>query len=224
MLKMKKDDNFLTLILLTAIFLIGGALLYTSGPRLQETSVGQLESAVLPQGGITLPIKWGDLGVQLVNAGVIDPRKLEAIYQDRGGLPEEAKTLLYEQRNVPVKMTPENANTLLNIFWAFGLANKNPILEDGPMMSYGDPSNFASTGGWTLAMGDAMNHYSKHSLVALNAEQQKLVERVSQNIYRPCCNNPTYFPDCNHGMAMLGLLEMMAANGVSEEEMYKVAL
>ena len=65
-----------------------------------------------------------------------------------------------------------------------------------------------------MAKGDAMEHYSKHALIALTAEEQDLVNRVSLNIYRPCCNNPTYFPDCNHGMAMLGLLELMAAQGL----------
>lgn len=69
-----------------------------------------------------------------------------------------------------------------------------------------------------------MDHYSMHEFVVLNAEQQSLVEQVAQNIYRPCCGNSTYFPDCNHGMAMLGLLELMAANNVPEDEMYKVAL
>jgi len=47
---------------------------------------------------------------------------------------------------------------------------------------------------------------------------------VSQGIYRPCCGNSTYFPDCNHGMAMLGLLEIMASQGVSEKDMYQSAL
>ncbi|HEY4504655.1 MAG TPA: hypothetical protein VJI73_02695, partial [Candidatus Paceibacterota bacterium] len=75
-----------------------------------------------------------------------------------------------------------------------------------------------------LAQGEAMNHYSRHPFVVLTPEQQQIVERVSKNIYRPCCNNPTHFPDCNHGMAMLGLLEIMASQGVSEKEMYKVAL
>ncbi|MBI2406221.1 MAG: hypothetical protein HYV25_01400, partial [Candidatus Harrisonbacteria bacterium] len=51
-----------------------------------------------------------------------------------------------------------------------------------------------------------------------------MVERVAKGIYRPCCGNSTYFPDCNHGMAMLGLLELMAAQGVSESDMYRAAL
>src|SRR3989338_6703747 len=116
------------------------------------------------------------------------------------------------------------ARTPLNLLWALGLANKNPILETGPMAQYGDMGNFASTGGWTLAKEGAMDHYSRHKFFNLTPEQQKLVERVSKNIYRPCCDNPTYFPDCNHGMAMLGLLELMASQGISEEHMYRTAL
>jgi len=133
-------------------------------------------------------------------------------------------------------MTQENAGTILNLLWAFGLGNKNEILEKGPMVNYdgreaGSPAealakagNFASTGGWTLAKGNAMDHYSKHSFVTLTPDQQAMVERVAKNIYRPCCGNSTYFPDCNHGMAMLGLLELLASNGVSERDMYKIAL
>ena len=75
-----------------------------------------------------------------------------------------------------------------------------------------------------MAQGNTMNHYSKHEFISLTPEQQQLVEQVSWNIYRPCCGNPTYFPDCNHGMAMLGLLELMASQGVNEEDMYKAAL
>jgi len=90
--------------------------------------------------------------------------------------------------------------------------------------SYGGAENFASTGGWTLARGNAMEHYNMHKLIALTSEQQTLVDRVSRNIFRPCCGNSTHFPDCNHGMAMLGLLELMASQGVSEQDMYKTAL
>lgn len=89
---------------------------------------------------------------------------------------------------------------------------------------YGGAGRFASTGGWTLAKDDAMNHYSKHKFVTLTYEQQKLVEQVSKNIYRPCCGNSTHFPDCNHGMAMLGFLEILASQGVGEKEMYSAAL
>ncbi len=158
---------------------------------------------------IALPINWGDYSAQMQKLGVIDPQKMNVTV------------------NGPrIIMTKENSHELLNLFWAFGLANKNPILKEGPMMDprYGGAQGFASTGGWSLAAGDPMSHYNTHEMVTLTPDQQALVERVSKNIYRPCCDNSTYFPDCNHGMAMLGLLELMAAQNVSEQEMYGVAL
>ena len=181
---------------------------------------------VFPQDGVVLPIRWGNIGYQMVQAGVIDMQKFEMLYKTRGGLSSEMRKLLTDGENGYLVMNEENAGVLLNMLWAFGLANKNPILEQGPMMDprYGGAGRFASTGGWTLAQGNAMDHYSAHQFVTLTGEQQLLVERVSKNIYRPCCDNPTYFPDCNHGMAMLGLLELMAASGVPEEEMYRIAL
>jgi hypothetical protein len=59
--------------------------------------------------------------------------------------------------------------------------------------------------------------------VRLTPAQQERLEAVAANVYRPCCNNPTLFPDCNHGMAMLALLQLLAAQGASEEEMYDAA-
>ena len=181
---------------------------------------------VFPQDGVVLPIRWGNIGYQMVQAGVIDMQKFEMLYKTRGGLSSEMRKLLTDGENGYLVMNEENAGVLLNMLWAFGLANKNPILEQGPMMDprYGGAGRFASTGGWTLAQGNAMDHYSAHQFVTLTGEQQLLVERVSKNIYRPCCDNPTYFPDCNHGMAMLGLLELLVAQDVPEEDIYRTAL
>ena len=171
-------------------------------------------------------LNWGNLGAQMVEAGVIEKEKFESLYAQRGGLSEADQKLLSGSNNRNLVITQENSGVMLNLLWAFGLGNKNPILENGPMVDsrYGGAGNFASTGGWTLAKGNVMDHYNRHSFVTLTEEQQALVERVAKNIYRPCCNNSTYFPDCNHGMAMLGLLELMASQGVSEQDMYKVAL
>ena len=185
-----------------------------------------LKEVVLPSAGLTLPVVWGDLGRQMVEAGVIDKKKLEAIYSQRGGLTDEDKRLIYGSGNGKLKITLRNRNLVLNLLWALGLSNKNDILRKGPMMSrsFKAAARFASTGGWTISQGKPMDHYSRHKFLELDKEQQALVERVSRNIYRPCCNNPTYFPDCNHGMAMLGLLELMASQGLGEEDMYRIAL
>ncbi|MBI2036994.1 MAG: hypothetical protein HYT14_01375 [Candidatus Liptonbacteria bacterium] len=167
----------------------------------------------------------------MVEVGAIDPVKMEALYKDRGGFPDEYRKMLERNADEKLVITNWNSGYLLNLFWAFGLANSNPILEDESEMmnpgysGAGPPAGgFASTGGYSLARGPSMDHYNKHALVALTAEQQALVDRVSRGIFRPCCGNSTHFPDCNHGMAMLGLLELMASQGVSEQDMYKTAL
>lgn len=171
---------------------------------------------------IKLPIKWADLGKKLIDSGVIDKNKFDEIM---GTLPDSDKKLMEDTNNGEIIMTEQNSRLILNLLWGFGLANKNDVLDKGEMMQ--DPSqtgNMASTGGWSISADEPMTHYSKHNFVSLSPEQQKMVEEMSKNIYRPCCNNSTHFPDCNHGMAMLGLLELMSANGVSEKEAYKVAL
>lgn len=197
---------------------------YQSSEKQQNEAV--LNETMLPSQGVTLPVKWGDLGKQMVDAGVIDGAKFEAVYAQRGGLDAAGKNLLYGANNGALVINEQNSGLLLNLLWALGLGNKNEILEKGPMMDkqYGGADRFASTGGWTLAKGGVMNHYSMHAFMTLTPDQQTLVARVSQNIYRPCCGNSVYFPDCNHGMAMLGLLELMVSQGASEAQMYKTAL
>lgn len=200
---------------------------YAARSSAQSAISTQLEESVIPSKGVELPVTWDDLGKRMVELGAIDADKMAALYQNRGGFSAEYKKLLLQGGNGKLTMTRENAPYLLNLLWALGLANKNVILEDKTEMmnpEYGGAGNFASTGGWTIAKGDAMTHYNMHKLVTLSAEQQQLVDRVSRNIFRPCCGNSAHFPDCNHGMAMLGLLELMAAQGVGEEEMYKAAL
>ena len=237
---MKKSKSLEISILLSSLLIVG-ALVYSANARKEvrgktETVAktnktekiieDNYEQKVIPEDGVVLPAKWGDLGAKMTSVGVIDKIKLEELYASRRGLNGEERKLLERLDNCYLKITPENSGFVLNLLWALGLCNKNEILDNGPMTDkkYGGAGGFASTGGWTLADGGAMNHYSKHRFIVLTPEQQALVERVSKGIYRPCCGNSVYFPDCNHGMAMLGLLELMASQGVSEEEMYKAAL
>ncbi len=233
----RKDVLFAQSILVSSIIL-AGAWIYTAqlkaGPLQKVTTasgqsqnqVSALEEQVLPSEGITLPVTWGALGKKLVDAGVIDANKFEAIYNQRGTVTEEYKSLLLGSSNGKLKMTSANSGYLLNLLWALGLGNKNAILETGEMVdpAYGGAGKFASTGGWTIAVGNPMDHYSKHVFFTLTDAQQALVDKISRGIYRPCCGNSVHFPDCNHGMAMLGLLELMASQGVSEQNMWKTAL
>jgi len=60
-------------------------------------------------------------------------------------------------------------------------------------------------------------------LIPLTVKQQKMVEEVAAAVYRPCCNNSTLFSEGNHAMAMLGLLELMASQGVTIDHLFETA-
>lgn len=217
--------------------MLSGALIYNSRLKIPDnvrtlTTLSEkipktiLEEKVLPSNGVELPVTWGDLGKKLVSSGAIDGDKFRALYAVRG-FTDEYEKLLSGDNNGKIVINEDNAGYILNLLWALGLSNANPILTDPKEMkspNYGGASNFASTGGWPLAVGNAMEHYNRHIYFDLTLEQQVLVDKVSRGIYRPCCNNSTHFPDCNHGMAMLGFLELMASQGVSEKDIWKATL
>ncbi|MDO9547333.1 MAG: hypothetical protein Q7J07_11385, partial [Pelolinea sp.] len=119
----------------------------------------------------------------------------------------------------------DNAYFLLNFLWTVGLSSKNPVLDYGPIQQYGEngPTGFASTGGWSLATKPVNEIFSSLDSIILTSEQQNRVEEAVKLVYRPCCNNSTHFPDCNHGMAMLGLFELMASKDLDLEEMLETA-
>lgn len=214
------------LLLLLAADMAGFKVSRSEKPVAKDTqgAVVQKERTVLQ--AVELPAVWGDLGAQMVAAGVIDSAKFEALYAGRGGLTSEERQFLTGKVDGKIIVTEKNSGVMLNLLWALGIGNKNVILEKGQMTDprYGGAGGFASTGGWTLAKGDAMKHYSAHSFITLTPKQQAMVESTSGTIYRPCCDNPAIFPDCNHGMAMLGLLELLASQGASEGQMYTAAL
>lgn len=198
-----------------------------SGQDQQEHSgMEALAEQINPKDGFELPATYGEIGPRLVEAGAIDLNQFVKLYQELGKpLSKEQLKILTQGSSDPIVINQDNQHFLLNLFWAFGLANQNKVLTDGPMMREGKDGvvNFASTGGWTIAAKPIIDIYASSSIVSLNDEQQKLLEEVAQGVYRPCCDNPTHFPDCNHGMAMLGLLELMASQGASADEMFQAA-
>lgn len=192
----------------------------------QKKELAALYKQVNPKDGYALPVSYGDLGPRLIEGGVIDYEAFAAIYANSGSPLSEAQVeILTKGSDEQIVIAAENAHFLLNYFWAVGLANKNPILTEGPIVqnSGGQIERFASTGGWTLASKPIAEIYASADLIPLTSEQQARVEEVAAGVYRPCCNNPTLFPDCNHGMAMLGLLELMASQGASTDQMFEAA-
>lgn len=178
---------------------------------------------IFPAEGYTLDVSYGDIGPKMIEAGVIDLEKFKTVYENSGKpLTDEQLKILTEGSDEKIMVNKDNSYFLLNFFWAFGLGNSNEILDSGPLAEYEeDLGNFASTGGWSLAKSDPMDYYSKTKMAVLNEDQQKTLDEVTYNVYRPCCNNSTAFADCNHGMAALGLAELMAASGSSTEEMFE---
>lgn len=199
--KIFSNQNAVPIAIVIAGVVIAGALVYNAGNQSLQTQTEknttlQNGQATLIDGGKILPLEAEEkMLATLVANGSIDPSKLSQV-------------------------------TELNLLWAYGLANKNQILESGPIMDaqYGGPKNMASVGGWSVTTGSVMDHYSKHNLATLTPDQQALVEKMAKGIYRPCCNNSTHFPDCNHGMAMLGLLEYLTSQGATEDQMWNAAI
>lgn len=197
-----------------------------TGQGKSTVNYAALIQEVNPPQGYKLPATYGDLGPRLLEGGAIDYEKFAAVFQSGGEPLTNAEIqALKSGSSEPILINADNAHFLLNFFWAVGLANKNTILTQGPMMqnSNGQIENFASTGGWTLASKPVKDVYASLALISLTPEQQARVEQVAAAVYRPCCGNPTLFPDCNHGMAMLGLLELMASQNASAEQMFAAA-
>lgn len=221
--------------ILAAIFLAPQIAKFRAGKLTTTTQSGTTQATTIskdnlfeevnPVSGFEIEVPYGNLGPKMVAMGVIDADKFKSTYaKSNQPLTSEQEDILQKGSSEKIKITRENSYFLLNFFWAVGLANKSPILDEGDMMKYGGKQgagNFASTGGWTLSKGDSMSYYSKSALIPLTKEQEDRVNLVASNIFRPCCNNSTAFPDCNHGMALLGVLQLMASNGASENQMYE---
>lgn len=205
---------------------LGSGYLAWGQDQTPSKSTAALYDQISPRDGYALSVSYGDLGPRLLESGIIDYDAFAAIYTNAGNpLSAEQIEVLKSGSEQEIVISAENAHFLLNYFWAVGLVNKNRILTAGPIVqnSGGQIEQFASTGGWTLANKPITELYASIDLIALTPEQQTRVEEVAAGVYRPCCNNPTHFPDCNHGMAMLGILELMASQGATTDEMFEAA-
>ncbi|MEK7578440.1 MAG: hypothetical protein AAB456_01855 [Patescibacteria group bacterium] len=199
--------------------------------RLVETAPGtdnklfdEVTGKVLPERGFQSKIILSDSVMKLVENGVIDRAKFKSIYQERGGLPAELKDVLDIPSRNPILLTRTNASYYVNLLWPVGLANYMPSNKNSPVNGK-SLFNFASTGGWNLGKEENGGAYfNKFKIVELTLEQEALATKIAQNTYRPCCDNSTFFQDCNHGSALLGLFQLGAAQGLTEDELYREAL
>jgi len=184
----------------------------------------EIKEKVIPEKGYQSKIALNDSVLKMIKYGVLDPQKFEAIYTERGGLPEKFKNILKEPSYEKITLNKENSYIYINLLWPLGISNYMTANLESPLNG-DDLFNFASTGGWNLGKEENGGAYfNKFKIVDLTPEQETLAVKVAKNIYRPCCGNSAFFQDCNHGSAILGLLELGAAQGLNENELYREAL
>ncbi len=178
----------------------------------------------VPVSGHHSKVVLGDAIARLVREGVIDPQKVEALYAQRGGTPAELKEAMAAASQRPIVINRENAGMYVNLLWPIGLANRLTANDESPIKGKG-LYRYASTGGWNLgkeANGGA--YFNKFPIVELTEAQERRVLAVARHSFRPCCDNSTFYQDCNHGSALLGLLALGASQGLSEDQLYREAL
>ncbi len=209
---------------------IGGSLFWASNSNnflsyvkgKQNVAVEKLSRNVLPPAGRELKVSFGDSIQKLVQAGVISPDKFKRIYTKRGGLPMWVEDLFSKPSSKAITMGFQTAPYLLNLMWPLGMATKTKF-NDKSKLNGPNVNRYASTGGWTL--GEARSggaYFNKVSAIDLTTEQEARVLEVAENSFRPCCNNSTFFQDCNHGSALLGLYELAASQGATVAELYEI--
>lgn len=185
----------------------------------QTIDYGTIIKEVYPNQGFALPAKWDGAPKQLVDSGALNLSFVaNALNSANQSLTKNELRVLNGTGGSNVTLNKSSALFTLYVLWALGINNKNPIISNGPIMNYGgSPYNLASTGGYgplgKLQLGNL-------SIITLNSSEQEMVEAIASNTYRPCCNNPAMFPDCNHGAAQLGLIELMASQGKNQTQIY----
>lgn len=180
--------------------------------------------AVLPPGGIETGVSFGSVLQDLIAADVLMPAKLRSVYARKGGMPPWVAALLAGPSDAPIRLSAETATDLLYLLWPVGLATRAPFNADSPTNGAHLP-RLASTAGWTLGREpNGAAYFDSVDALTLSPAQAALVQEVAARTYRPCCDNPAIFQDCNHGSAMLGLLELAASQGLQEAELERVAL
>jgi hypothetical protein len=184
----------------------------------------EIASKVVLQTGYQSRIALRDSVIRCVQHGVIDLGKFFALQRDGERMPDDLSHVLSDPSDRPIRLTPENAGVYVNLLWAVGLANHMVGNFSSPLM--GDSlRSFASTAGWMLGDRDeGADYFNKLPIVDLTLAQESLAIRVAKSTFRPCCDNSTFFQDCNHGSALYGLLQLGASQGLREADLYREAL
>lgn len=203
-----------------------------------------LAAQVVPKTGYVLSFKWGDNVHKLVEAGALNPSNLSILLNNsKEPLTPVEKKILNGTYNGYIQFNSTNVEFVQLVLWSLGVNNNNTIVNNGPIINasipYANSINnnvtlkqklnqnvtpqwvasryFASTGGYgpigKLQLGML-------NIMSLSPSEQIIADYTAENSYRPCCNNPTAFPDCNHGAAALGLIELLASQGANQSQIF----
>ncbi|MBI2737107.1 MAG: hypothetical protein HYX38_11260 [Rhodospirillales bacterium] len=175
---------------------------------------------VTPDAGEDIGISFGDSIQRLIAAGALDPEKLRS---DRG-LPHWVDRLLTGLSTEPIRFSRDTAPYLVDLLWPLGLSTKAAFNEKSPINTLRIPG-FASTGGWTVGRErNGYVYFNTVDAIDLTTQQEAMVLDAAMKTFRPCCDNSTFFQDCNHGSALLGLMELAASQGATAARLYQIAL
>lgn len=193
-------------------------------PENRRLLYDEVTSKVVPVTGFESRIALRDSIVRLVRHRVIDLGKFFALQRNGERMPGDLSHVLDQPSDRPIRLTRENAGAYVNLLWAIGLANRMVGNFSSPLI--GDSlGTFASTAGWTLGeRDDGGDYFNKFPIVDMTFSQEALAIRVAKSTFRPCCDNSTFYQDCNHGSALYGLLQLGASQGLRPADLYREAL
>ena len=181
-------------------------------------------ATVLPWAGHLSRVSLKDSIMRTISAGAIDRDKYLALKGGAEYLPAECLAALDRASAEAIHLTTANASEYVDLLWPVGLANHLGANETGSIAGP-DVDTFASTGGWNLGRAESGGEYfNRHDIIDLTADQQEIAVRVAKSTFRPCCDNSTFFQDCNHGSALFAVLQLGAAQGLDEAALYREAL
>jgi hypothetical protein len=179
---------------------------------------------VVPETGYQSRIALRDSIVRLVRHGVIDLGKFFALQRNGERMPGDLSHVLSDPSERPIRLTRENATVYVTLLWPIGLANRMARNFSSPLtdMSLRD---FASTAGWMLGDHDeGGGYFNRFPIVEMTPSEEALAIHVAKSTFRPCCDNSTFFQDCNHGSALYGLMQLGASQGLQAADLYREAL
>ncbi len=177
----------------------------------QKINMDNIIESVIPKAGFETNVKWNGVVTKMVKTGVLNPKKLENILMKKykQKMKPEWRDIL-EGKNSNLSINNDNAVFMMYLLWTFAKSNQNQILSDSPFAKYFKNYN----------MGVGKAGYGNTRLLSLTPTQQKKAKYVAENASRPCCNNTTAQPDCSHGYSALGLVELMASQNFTKQEMF----